>query len=100
MFMDSKYIGVAVAIAGGISSIFLALMIPIAYPEMIILFNPSVMLLIQRTIIIGGIVSIVGALFVLRDAKMGKRVIIVGSIISGINIITLVGAMIIKPEEF
>ncbi len=98
--MELKNQGATIAIVGGFLSFFIAFLIPIAYPELIEYLGSSFIQIMQVVIIMGGVLSIIGALCVLGNKKMGKTIILIGALLSGVNIITIAGAAKIKSEDF
>ena len=98
--IEDKNIGAIIAIIGGMASFLIAFLIPIAYPEMIQYLGFFIVQIMQFFIITGGIISIIGALIVLGGKKIGKSIILIGALCSGINIITIAGAAKIKSEDF
>ena len=72
------------------TSIALGLGLPFVYPELVY-YMEDVMLILQTFMIIGSIVSIVGAILVFFNPKLGGVIVLVGSFIAGINIISIIG---------
>ena len=83
--------GFIISLIGGLTSIALGFGIPFVYPELVY-YMEDVMLILQTFMIIGGIVSIVGAILVFFNPKLGGVIVLVGSFIAGLNIISIIGA--------
>ena len=83
--------GIIISLIGGSISILLGFGLPFIYPE-IAYFMEDIFILLQIIMIIGGIVSIIGAFLVFYKPRLGSSIVVVGSLISGINIITVAGA--------
>ena len=83
--------GFIISLIGGLTSIALGFGIPFVYPELVY-YMEDVVLILQTFMIIGGIVSIVGAILVFFNPKLGGVIVLVGSFIAGLNIISIIGA--------
>jgi len=83
--------GIIISLIGGSISILLGFGLPFIYAEIANSMG-AVFLILQSAMIIGGIVSIIGAFLVFYKPRLGSSIVAVGSLISGINIITIAGA--------
>ena len=83
--------GIIISLIGGALSILLGFGLPFIYPN-ITSSMTVITSILQITMIIGGIVSIFGALFVFYKPRLGSTFVAVGGLISGLNIVTIVGA--------
>jgi len=83
--------GFIISLIGGLSSIALGFGIPFVYPELVYYIEDA-MLILQTIMIIGGVVSIIGAILIFSKPKLGGAIVLVGGFIAGINIITIIGA--------
>lgn len=96
--MISKAGGMILAIIGGlISLVVLGFLLLVIYPEILILgevFANTFKLIC----IIGGIVTLVGVLISAIKPEVGWIVILIGAILGGGNILSIVGAIMIKKD--
>ncbi|MHA1391554.1 MAG: OmpL47-type beta-barrel domain-containing protein, partial [Promethearchaeota archaeon] len=83
--------GIIISLIGGSISILLGFGLPFIYPEIADSIG-AIFLILQIAMIIGGIISIIGAFLVFYKPRLGSSIVTVGSLISGINIITIAGA--------
>jgi len=83
--------GFIISLIGGFSSIALGFGLPFVYPELLY-YMEDTMLIIQTIMIIGDVVSIIGAILIFAKPKLGGVIVLVSGFIAGINIITVIGA--------
>jgi hypothetical protein len=82
--------GFALSLLGGIISLFLGFVIPWIYPEFYI-FGELFVISFQIILIIGGIITILGAILYAANVYSARVLILIGSIVGGINIISIFG---------
>jgi len=83
--------GIIISLIGGSISILLGFAVPFIYPELANSMG-ALFLILQLAMIIGGIVSIIGAIVVFFKPRLGSSIIATGGILAGMNIITVAGA--------
>ena len=88
------YVGSIYAILGGIYTIIINTM----YTDPYLYGLESVLVVVGFFQLIGSIISLIGAGMINNNPFGAKPVIITGSIIAGLNIITLIGGLQIKRE--
>ena len=94
----SNRIGFALSLAGGISSFLLGLFLPIFFSQ-IFLFGALFVTILQMIIIIGAVITIEGAIIFWVKPSISGKIIIVGALIAGLNIISLIGGIKLKSAE-
>ena len=94
----SNRIGFALSLAGGISSFLLGLFLPIFFSQ-IFLFGALFVTILQMIIIIGAVITIEGAIIFWVKPSISRKIIIVGALIAGLNIISLIGGIKLKSAE-
>jgi hypothetical protein len=88
----SKEIGFAFSLAGGISSFILGLFLPMWF-SIFYIFGPLFVTILQMIIIIGGVITIEGAILFWIKPSISGKLVIVGAILAGVNLISLYGGM-------
>lgn len=91
----SRVAGVILSLIGGLISLFLGLFLIDLYPEFSSLGELFV-LTFQICIILGGLISFAGILVSYIHLKLAWIIILLGSLLGGINILTAIGAILIK----
>ena len=100
----SKAGGILLSIIGGIISIVVfGIFIFVIYPEFLI-FGRLFAIIFQSTMIVGGIITIIGAMISafsksLKSIKIAWITILVGAILGGGNILSIFGAIQIKKTS-
>lgn len=95
----SKEIGFALSLAGGITSFILGLFLPIWF-SIFYVFGPLFVTILQMIIIIGGVITIEGAILFWVNPSISGKLVLIGAILAGVNIISLVGGIsIIKLKS-
>jgi len=95
----SKEIGFAFSLAGGIGSFIFGLLLPIWFSQ-IYIFGPLFATILQMIIIIGGVITIEGAILFWIKPSISGKLVLVGAILAGVNLISLYGGMkIIKLKS-
>lgn len=84
--------GFIISLIGGLLSLALGFGIPFVYPELVY-YMEDLMMILQTITIIGGVVSIIGAILVFSKPKVGGTIALAGGFIAGINFITIIGAI-------
>ena len=92
MINISKEIGFALSLAGGISSFIYGLFLPLWF-SFIYIFGPLFTTILQMVIIIGGVITIEGAIIFWIKPSISGKLVLVGSILAGVNLISLYGGM-------
>ncbi len=82
---------------GGIISILLGLFLSMIYPEVIV-FLGIFGTILQICMIIGGFITFIGVVIMLFNPELGKSIIIIGGLLGGVNILTIIGAAAIRPK--
>ena len=98
MLNISNRIGFALSLAGGISSFLLGLFLPI-FISQIFLFGALFATILQMIIIIGAVITIEGAIIFWVKPSISGKIIIVGALIAGLNIISLIGGIKLKSAK-
>ena len=83
---------------GGLISLVLGISLPWIYPEFYLIGEVFV-LTFQTVLIIGGIVTIVGAILYVADKSYSSIFIVIGGLLGGLNIITLWGLRQMREDE-
>jgi len=91
----SKVAGVILSVIGGSLSLLLGLFIFDIYPEFLI-FGELFVLTFQIILILGGVISLFGALLSYIRPKLAWIIILIGALLGGGNILTIFGAIQIK----
>ncbi len=94
-----KKIGFALSLAGGISSFILGLLLPRLF-SLLYIFGPLFVTILQMIIIIGGVITIEGAILFWVNPSISGKLVVIGAIISGVNTISLVGGILIIKRKF
>lgn len=94
--------GVVLGITGGALSILIGVLLAVLYPEFQI-FGSLFVTLFQNVVILGGILSIAGALLCLgvkssRNAKQAWILVLLGAILGGGNILSIAAAVKLKKS--
>ncbi|MFX0026241.1 MAG: hypothetical protein ACFE8M_07485 [Candidatus Hermodarchaeota archaeon] len=89
--------GIILTLIGGVLSILLGIFITVIYPVFFILGELFVLILKIITIL-GGIISLLGALLSIFRPKLAWIIILIGGIIAGGNMLTIIGAILIKKH--
>ncbi|MFX1324753.1 MAG: hypothetical protein ACFE8N_07345 [Promethearchaeota archaeon] len=92
MSVIPEKIGFALSLIGGIISFAFGSLLPIIFSEIHVLGSRFVTTL-QMIIIIGGIVTIEGAILFWIKPSISGKLIIVGAVMAGINPISLYGGI-------
>lgn len=90
--------GFGLSMLGGYISIILGFMIPWIYPEFYI-FGERFVLWFQTILNIGGIITILGAILYTTDAHSSRVLILIGSLVGGVNIISILGWKKISDDD-
>ncbi|HME53818.1 MAG TPA: PQQ-binding-like beta-propeller repeat protein [Candidatus Lokiarchaeia archaeon] len=88
-FLDG--VGVGLCVLGGILSILFGLGLPVIYPAVFQFGFTAVAFILMAMVITGGIITLVGVAIVNSRPKIGQKIIIIGALVSGINLITIFG---------
>jgi len=88
----SKEIGFAFSLAGGIISFILGLFLPTLF-SIFYVFGPLFVRILQMMMIIGGVITIEGAILFWVKPSISGKLVLIGAIMSGVNIISLVGGI-------
>lgn len=83
---------------GGLISLILGISLPWVYPDFY-LIGEEFVLTFQTVLIIGGILTIVGAILYIADIPYSSIFIVIGGLLGGVNIITLWGLRLIREDE-
>ena len=86
----SREIGFAFSLAGGIMSFILGLYLPIWFFVFYII-GPLFVTILQMIIIIGGVITIEGAILFWIKPSISGKLVLVGAILAGLNLISLYG---------
>ncbi len=89
----NKFVGCS--ILGGLLSIIISLLISIIYPELYF-FGSVFMVILQIVMFSGGLLTIAGAIYSYKNLKSGRRLVLIGAILGGGNIITLISLKYLK----
>ncbi len=89
--------GFWLSILGGVISLILGFTIPWIYPEFYI-FGEIFVLSFQIMLISGGLIIILGAILYAINTHSSRVLILIGSIVGGINIISLWGWRKIRDD--
>ena len=98
MINISKVSGVILSLIGGIISLLIGLFIFDLYPQFLF-FGELFVLIFQIILILGGIISLSGALLSFIRPKLAWIIILIGGLLGGGNILTIIGAGQIKKVE-
>lgn len=90
--------GFGLSILGGFISLILGFIIPWIYPEFY-LFGEIFVLSFQIILSIGGIITILGAILYTTNARSSRVLILIGSLVGGLNIISLLGWRKIRDDD-
>ena len=102
--MESKNIGLILSFVGGIVSFGLYFLIPfifldyVEYPNLYKIAS-FIGLILQIMCIIGGIIIIIGAFISIAKEEIGWKVILIGGLIGGVNILSIIGAIMLRTTE-
>ena len=88
----SEEIGFVLSLVGGILSFILGLFLPIWF-SLFYVFGPLFVTILQMIIIIGGVMTIEGAILFWIKPSVSGKLIIIGALIVGLNIISLIGGI-------
>lgn len=91
----SRVAGVILSLIGGLISLFLGLFLIDLYPEFLIIGELFV-LTFQICMILGGLISFAGVLLSYIHLNLAWIIIFIGSLLGGVNILTAIGAILIK----
>ena len=91
----SRIAGVILSLIGGSISLFLGLFLIDLYPEFLF-FGEAFVLIFQICVILGGLISFAGVLLSYIHPKLAWIIILIGSLLGGGNILTIIGAIQIK----
>lgn len=83
--------------AGGVISLLLGFTIPWIYPEFY-LFGELFVISLQTAFIIGGTMTILGAILYAKNVSSAIILIIIGALVGGINIISLWGLRLVRED--
>jgi hypothetical protein len=83
--------------AGGVISLLLGFTIPWIYPEFY-LFGELFVISLQTAFIVGGIMTIFGAILYAKNVSSAIILIIIGALVGGINIISLWGLKLVRED--
>ena len=83
---------------GGLISLILGISLPWIFPDFY-LIGEEFVLTFQTVLIIGGILTIVGAILYIADIPYSSIFIVIGGLLGGVNIITLWGLRLIREDE-
>ena len=83
---------------GGLISLILGISLPWVFPDFY-LIGEEFVLTFQTVLIIGGILTIVGAILYIADIPYSSIFIVIGGLLGGVNIITLWGLRLIREDE-
>ena len=92
MSIITEEIGFAFSLAGGITSFILGLFLPIMF-SVFYLFGPLFVTVLQMMMIIGGLITIEGAILFWIKPSLSGKLVLVGAIVAGINIISIYGGL-------
>ena len=95
MLNMSRVAGVILSLIGGLISLFLGLFLIDLYPEFLIIGELFV-LTFQICMILGGLISFAGVLLSYIHLNLAWIIIFIGSLLGGVNILTAIGAILIK----
>lgn len=97
--IPKEYIGFVFSLAEGISSFIFGLQLPILFSQ-IYLFGPLFVTILQMIIIIGGVITVEGAILYWIKPSIAGKLVLVGAISAGVNLISLYGGIkIIKLKS-
>ena len=94
-----KKIGFALSLAGGVSSFLLGLFLPNLFP-IFFLFGPLFVTVLRTIIIIGAVITIEGAILYWVNPSISGKLVVIGAILSGVNVLSLVGGIRIIKRKF
>lgn len=83
---------------GGLISLVIGISLPWIYPEFY-LIGEEFVLTFQTVLIIGGILTIVGAILYVTNIAYSSIFIVIGGLLGGINIITLWGLRQMREDD-
>jgi len=89
--------GLILSILGGLSSIAIGFWLAGIYPNLSSSLSES-FIIIQAITIIGGTITLIGTAIVPFNIKVAKLIILISGIVSGGNIITIIGAISIQKK--
>ena len=78
-------------------SLLLGFTIPWIYPEFY-LFGELLVISLQTAFIIGGIMTILGAILYAKNVSSAIILIIIGALVGGINIITIFAVRLVRDD--
>ena len=87
-----KKIGFALSLVGGISSFVLGLFLPMWFSVFYII-GPLFVTIFQMIIIIGAVITIEGSILFWVKPSISGKLVLIGAILAGVNIISLVGGI-------
>jgi hypothetical protein len=91
-------LGFLLSLAGGISSFILGLLLPILFPILYII-GPLLVRILRMIMIIGGIITIEGAILFWVKPSISGKLVVIGAIMSGVNVLSLVGGIRIIRQK-
>ena len=103
MISKGHKIAFALSLAGGISSFLFGLFLPRLF-SLLYLFGSLFVTILQMIIIIGGVITIEGAILFWIKPSISGKLVLIGAILAGVNVISLIGGRKIiklsrKPKE-
>lgn len=93
-----KKIGFALSLAGGISSFILGLLLPTLF-SIFYVIGPLFVTILRIIIIIGAVITIEGAILFWVKPSISGKLVVIGAIVAGVNVLSLVGGIIIIKLE-
>lgn len=95
----SKDLGFILSLAGGITSFILGIFLT-SWFSIFYLIGPLFVRVLQMIIIIGGVITIEGAILYWIKPSIAGKIVLVGSIVAGVNPVSLYGGIrIIKLKS-
>ena len=91
----SRVAGVILSLIGGLISLLLGLFLLGLYPEFLF-FGEFFVSTFQICLILGGLISFAGVLLSYIHLNLAWIIIFIGSLLGGVNILTAIGAILIK----
>lgn len=92
MSIITEEIGFAFSLAGGITSFILGLFFPTWF-SVLYLFGPLFVMILQMMMIIGGVITIEGAILFWIKPSLSGKLVLIGAIVAGLNLISIYGGV-------
>ena len=98
MSIITEVIGFAFSLAGGITSFIFGLFLPSIF-SVLYLFGPLFFTILQMMMIIGGVITIEGAILFWIKPSLSGKLVLVGAFVAGVNPISIYGGVRINKVK-